>query len=192
MTTLDVAFTWDGQPAAPAPRVQIWREGPDCVVGIASPVFGAAPPPGPPGRCWRLWEHEVVEVFLAGPGAPAEAPYVELELAPTGHWLALRLRGTRTIVDDDLPVRARAGRRGDRWTGELRLPWASLPDGPLRVLATAAHGPPGARRYLAHVPLGGAAPDFHQLERFTPLPPPGPRQSQAGASESAGRQPVQS
>lgn len=169
MTTLDVAHTWDGQPVQGGPRVRIQHEDDALVVHIASPIYGAAPVPGPAARRWRLWEHEVVELFLAGPGDAAEAEYVELELAPSGHWLALRLRGTRNIVQDDVPVAVAAVRLGDHWTGTIRLGRDQLPAGPLRVLATAAHGPPDARRYLAHVPLPADKPDFHQLHRFTPL-----------------------
>jgi len=169
MPALEVAFTWDGRPISPAPRVTLSREGDTLVVDITSPRFGAAPVPGPPARHWKLWEHEVVEVFIAGPGDPTEATYIELELAPSGHWLALRLHGTRNIVDDDVGVRATAHTATDTWTGQLRLPLTALPPGPLRVLATAAHGPPGDRRHLAHVPLGGTQPDFHQLARFTAL-----------------------
>jgi hypothetical protein len=169
MPSLEVAFTWDGQPASPAPRVTLSREGDTLVVDVRSPVYGAAPVPGPPARHWQLWEHEVVEVFIAGPGAPADAAYIELELAPSGHWLALRLQGTRNIVDKHVPVGATARIAGGAWSGQVRMPIAALPTGPLRVLATAAHGPPGDRRYLAHVPLGGETPDFHQLPRFTAL-----------------------
>lgn len=169
MPTLDVALTWDGQAVSPAPQVRIHSEGADLIVDIEAPVFGAAPVPGPPARHWKLWEHEVVEVFLAGPGAPGEAEYIELELAPSGHWLALRLRGTRNIIDEAVAVEATAEHHGTTWAGRLRIPLAALPAGPLRVLASAAHGHPGHRRYLAHTLLGGDRPDFHQLERFTPL-----------------------
>jgi hypothetical protein len=169
MTTLDIRWTWDGHPVQGGPRVRIEEQGAELVVHIAAPIYGAAPVEGPPGRRWELWEHEVVELFLAGPGAPGATEYVELELAPTGHWLALRLRGTRNIVDEDVPVRATAARLGEHWTGTLRIDRDQLPAGPLRVLATAAHGQPGARRYLAHVPLPADKPDFHQLHRFTAL-----------------------
>ena len=169
MPSLDIAYTWDGQPIRPAPRVDIRREDDSLVVRIRSPLYGAAPVEGPPSRRWRLWEHEVVEVFLAGPDAANGVEYIELELAPTGHWLALRLRGTRNIIDDNLPVFASSLVGETTWTGTLRLSLHDLPPGPLRVLAAAAHGPPDDRRYLAHVPLPATSPDFHQLHRFTPI-----------------------
>jgi len=171
MHTLTIDTTWDGTPVPDGPQVQLRREGRHLRVDITAQRYGADPVEGPPGRRWRLWEHEVVEVFIAGPGADTDTEYIELELAPTGHWLALRLRGTRNIVDDDLSVEAWATCHDDRWAGSLRLPLDTLPPGPLRVLATAAHGPAGSRRYLSHVPLPAPAPDFHQLHRFTPLGP---------------------
>jgi len=169
MPTLTIDTTWDGTPVPDGPRVQLRREGQHLRVDITAPLYGADPVEGPPGRRWRLWEHEVVEVFIAGPGEDSDAEYIELELAPTGHWLALRLRGTRNIIDDDLAVETRATCNDARWEGSLRLPLAALPAGPHRVLATAAHGPSRSRRYLSHVPLPAPAPDFHQLRRFTPL-----------------------
>lgn len=169
MPSLDIAYTWDGQPIAPAPRVDLRRMDGSLFVHITSPLFGAAPVQGPPSRRWRLWEHEVVEVFLAGPDAEEGTEYIELELAPSGHWLALRLRGTRNIIDDDLPVSASAVVGATTWTGALRLSLQALPPGPLRVLAAAAHGPLDDRRYLSHVPLPAPTPDFHQLHRFTPI-----------------------
>ena len=169
MPTFDIHTTWDGQPVSPAPQVRLGRVEDAVLVEMSSPIYGAAPVEGPPARRWKLWEHEVVELFLAGPGAPEDAEYIELELAPTGHWLALRLRGTRNIVDDDMPVQAQARVEGAVWHGSITFPLALLPSGPLRALATAAHGPSDARRYLAHVPLPAPHPDFHQLHRFTPV-----------------------
>ena len=168
MSEFHIAHTWDGLPVKNAPTVRLSWSAEHLHVAIASPKFGANDVDGPPQRHWRLWEHEVVELFIAGPGAAPK--YIELELAPTGHWLALRLHGTRNIIDDDVPVSASAVDHGTHWEGQLTIGRDQLPAGPLRVLATAAHGPPECRRHLAHVPLPGPEPDFHQLDRFTALP----------------------
>ena len=52
------------------------------------------------------------------------------------------------------------------WRGEALLPYRWLPPGPHRVNAYAIHGVGEARRHLAHAPLPGEKPDFHQVESF--------------------------
>ena len=53
---------------------------------------------GTPG----LWDHEVVELFIAQAGQPFESsPYLEVELSPRGHYLCLRLAGERRVLGTD-------------------------------------------------------------------------------------------
>jgi hypothetical protein len=112
-----------------------------------------------------LWEFEVVEVFIAGPGEQ----YLEIELSPTGHYLVLELDGIRRPVRTLLPIDFRAEIVGDQWTGLANIPKELLPQGPLRINATAIHGEGTARTYLSAVPLPGTQPDFHQLSCFRAL-----------------------
>ena len=78
-------MTWDGVPVADGARVRLdWRDA--VVIEVEAPFTGDAVPPAPRGRTDRLWEHEVVEVFLASEAAAA-ARYLEIELGPHGHWL---------------------------------------------------------------------------------------------------------
>ncbi len=160
---LRVARTWSGEPIPVGEQVTLrLRDDGDLVVSVDAPWHGDPPPPGPPGPTPRLWEHEVVELFVLGP----EENYLEVELGPHGHHLVLRLRGRRQPFESAMPLDYRVERSGDRWRGEARIPRAWLPPAPHRVNAYAIHGEGRARRYLARTATGGDAPDFHRLDVF--------------------------
>lgn len=184
MTTLRIGQTWDGVPVGDdeAVALTLSLDGDALVVDVDAPYHGDPPPDGPPGPRWGLWEHEAVELFVAGPDACASPPaYTEIELGPHGHHLVLQLVGVRSPVAKELPIELVAKVLDGRWTARARVPLALLPvgapesDAPLAgaawsINATAVHGPPDARRYLTWAPLGGPKPDFHQLARFRPVP----------------------
>ena len=177
---ISIAQDWQGHPLPPALHaVLALRLTPRALlVTIDAPYHGDPAPASPPGSTPRLWEHEVVELFLAGPG-PAEAvPYTELELSPCNHYLVLQLVGARRVVSQGMPVRTRCRIEGKRWRGLVRVPLRLLPPLPWRVNAFAIHGTGRSRRYLAAAPMPGPKPDFHQPHRFPDLslglPPPGP------------------
>lgn len=168
-----IAATWDGRPARPDEVVRVGLRllpAGDLVARVDAPWHGDPPPPGPPGRTDRLWEHEVVELFVAGSGGR----YIELEVAPGRH-LLLAFDGYRRRTADDLPGARCEGRLAGgnpaRWTADLHVPAAVLPPGPLRHNAYAAHGVGAARRLLALFPPAapGPCPDFHDLTPFRPL-----------------------
>lgn len=169
---LEIASTWDGQPAGADEIVSLTLSATPAAlrVEIDAPFHGDPPPPGAPGPCWRLWEHEVVELFVVG----ANEHYTELELSPHGHHLLLRLEGTRQVVEKLLPLDFSAHIQHTRWQGCALLPWALLPPQPQRGNAFAIYGHGTHRRYLAASPLPGPAPDFHQLSRFPALRLPAP------------------
>jgi len=156
---LRTAFTWDGQPAEPGEVAEVRLDGRR--LSIRAPFHGDPAPDGPPGSLWKLWEHEVVELFLLGQGDH----YLELELGPHGHYLVLRLEGRRNVVEHSLPWQVRFDRAAGQWSAEAEIPHAWLPRGPLRANAFAIHG----ERYLVATPLPGRAPDFHRIELFRPL-----------------------
>lgn len=168
---LIIAHTWDGHPLDPAEHatVEVLDGGPDhVIVRTDAPLHADPPPHGPPGPTPGLWEFEVVELFIAGPGHR----YLELELGPHGHHLVLRLDGLRRPFAQALPMDVRTTLQGDRWTAEARVPRAWLPEGPHRANAYRIHGGGDARRYLAHAPTLGERPDFHQPDRFVPISVP--------------------
>ncbi|MCK6523837.1 hypothetical protein L6R49_20715 [Myxococcota bacterium] len=173
LTPLLIAKTWDGGAARPDEIVLVTlrRAEGGLVVHVNAPLHGDPPPDAPPGPTWALWEHEVVELFVAGPGEDNAVRYLEVELSPHGHHLVLTLTGRRNIVERCLPLDVTTRRLADRWIAEAWIPPALLPEGPLRVNATAIHGQGATRRYLSHVALPAAAPDFHQPQRFVTLRP---------------------
>ncbi|PKN56886.1 MAG: hypothetical protein CVU56_13665 [Deltaproteobacteria bacterium HGW-Deltaproteobacteria-14] len=160
-----VAHTWDGAPIPAGERahIRVTALPRHLRLDVDAPFFGDPPPPGPPGPTGALWEHEVVELFLLGPGER----YTEVELGPHGHHLVLRLEGRRNPVATLLPLDFTARVGGARWRGVAELPVALLPPGPLLVNAYAIHGVGPARRHLAMTPVPGPAPDFHRIDAFT-------------------------
>jgi len=144
----------------------------------------AAPPQvpeGPRGFRDRLWSHDVVELFLAPGGA--EAPYVELEVAASGHWFAAAfsaprqrgrdLTGLCPVVLSDVDAL--------RWRGRAefplpaivavvgRPPWKGLVAACLSVPPGATAGP--GRILLCWPALPGPQADFHQPSRWATLLP---------------------
>lgn len=162
----ELAGTWDGSALRPEERTTIeLRLGEPVEVLLEATAYGDPPPPAPPGRCDALWNHEVVELFVLG----RDERYLELELGPHGHWLALHLEGRRRIVASELALDYHVRRDGDRWHGRARFERALLPPDPRAANAYAIHGTGEARRHLAWQPVPGDVPDFHRLEHFAPL-----------------------
>jgi hypothetical protein len=169
---LIVASTWDGEPidADERVRVRLRLTARDLRIAVRAPFHDDPPPPGEPGATDRLWEHEVVEIFIAGAaGEGGAVPYTEVELSPWGHHWVLQLHGVRRVVTSGLPLAFRTWRHGDAWLGAARLDRALLPPPPWRANAFAIHGTGDERRYLAATSLPGSHADFHQPERFPAL-----------------------
>lgn len=165
-----IAQTWDGHPARAHERASIVvaaQEQGLCLT-VEAPFHDDPPPEAPPGPLWGLWEHEVVELFIVGP----HQRYLEVELGPHGHHLALRLEGRRNPVEHGMAMDFEVHRDARSWTGRALLPWAWLPPRPWTWNAYAIHGQGSLRRHLAAHPVPGDQPDFHRLERFAPWPPP--------------------
>ncbi|MEW6219924.1 MAG: hypothetical protein AB1634_10370 [Thermodesulfobacteriota bacterium] len=160
---LRIAALWNGQPAGAAGEatVRFQADGHFLQVEIQASFHGDPAPCGPPGPRDRLWEHEVVELFLVG----AAERYLELEMGPHGHYLVLSLAGIRQVVASH-PADFCASINGSRWQGRLRLPAVLLPSGLAWANAFAIHGQGAGRQYLAAFPVPGPAPDFHRLHDF--------------------------
>lgn len=163
--------TWSGEPLAAEERGELLLvlACGQLRIAVDAPFHDDPPPPGPPGPTPGLWEHEVVELFVAGPGGDDEVEYLEIELSPHGHHLVLRLRGVRHAIEEGLPLDFRAAIEGGRWRGEALVPRAWLPPPPHRAAAFAIHGTGAARRHLSSVALPGERPDFHQPRSFPPI-----------------------
>ncbi len=162
MITLVIGRTWDGRllPEPERSRLRLGYDDEHLRIEVDAPYAGDPPPPGLPGPTDRLWEHEVVELFVAGP----DTRYTEIELSPHGHHLVLRLDGVRNPVQTMLPLDYEATIEGDRWRGVARLAGSLLPARPARCNAyRIARG-----HHQAFAPVPGEAPDFHQLDRFVP------------------------
>jgi len=159
-----VSRSWDGLPLAEKERVEVRISGfkEFLLVEIEAPYYGDPAPPGPVGSTPGLWEFEVVELFICGPGEQ----YSEFEVGPLGHFLALRMEGVRNPVEQGMDLQVETAVTGDRWRGRLVISRRLLPEGPHRLNAYAIHGEGEGRRYLAAVPVPGDEPDFHRLESF--------------------------
>jgi hypothetical protein len=178
---LPIERDWRGLPVPETDRalVTLACVADELVVTFDAPYFGDAAPLTAAGSTARLWEHEVVEVFIADPSDH----YLELEFGPHRHYLALELRGVRKIVREGMELAydvriehgslSAPGTRGPapigRYRGTARVPMSYLPVPPARVNAYLIHGGQDARCYHAHAPVPGEHPDFHRLEHFTPL-----------------------
>lgn len=171
---LAIATTWDGEGISEGEvaSVEVVQEGGALVIAICARAWGDPIPDGVVGRRDRLWEHEVVEVFLAE-GARRDARYLEIEVGAHGHWLALSFDGYRRMREAEVPDSVDHARAEGEWSAVVRVApevvRAALPGGIGAWNAYAIHGVGAARRYLAAVPVPRglyAGPDFHRLEHF--------------------------
>ncbi|HHO53717.1 MAG TPA: hypothetical protein ENK18_23300 [Deltaproteobacteria bacterium] len=166
MIRLVIGYTWDGAvlPEADRASVVLTLTESELVIEVDAPYRGDPPPTGPVGPTDRLWEHEVIEVFVVGEGER----YTEIELSPHGHHWVLRLEGIRSPMTRGIPIAFEATIEGERWRGIARIERSHLPDEPVRCNVFRISGVGTARRFAAWVPVPGPAPDFHRLEQFGP------------------------
>ena len=162
---LPIERQWNG---APAEGVRAALE--LSLVGAALEVRSELRQPGPPRipdarrgtRVANLWEYDVVECFLLG----AAGRYLELELGAGGHFLALSFRARRVRSNEQIGfiprIEHHRGADGVHRTA-LRVPLAMVPSDVRAVGAFAIAG----GLFLAHAPVPGPIPDFHQPDRWT-------------------------
>jgi hypothetical protein len=156
---------WDGGACGDAwlhGRVELAArdEGLEVVAALPHQAVPRVPAAPAGARVADLWEYDVVECFLAGAGGR----YLEVELGAGGHFLVLSFSAPRVRSDAHealaLPVEFASDARG--WRSRVVLGWGLVPAGLCALNAFVIAG--GA--HLAHAPLPGSAPDFHQPGRF--------------------------
>src|SRR5262249_35216834 len=120
----------------------------------------------PPGRRDRLWDRDVVEVFLQ-PDPPYPGHYFEFEVSPNGCWIDLDIEhGERTDPRSGMRCRAHIDENSRIWTAELAIPLCSLTlhfdaSSIWRVNFFRAEGPSEPRFYSSWRPTGTPQPNFH-------------------------------
>lgn len=120
----------------------------------------------PVGSMDKLWELEVVEVFLLG----SDERYLEIEFSPKGQYLLLQLHGYRNVIKSPLYIDIYSAKIHDKeWSGSYVIPSNYIPTNLSKFNAYAIHGTDNARQYLAlfPTPFGKYTdPDFHRLDYF--------------------------
>jgi hypothetical protein len=124
-------------------------------------------------KTMQLWERDVCELFVA-PDRVEPRRYVELEIAPTGEWLDLRLDWR-----DDEPrdweyhsgMAPAAQIEKDRVNLAMRVPWNAFDGRPRSGDVWLGNlfrqvGAGGSRGYLAWSPTYTPEPQFHVPEKF--------------------------
>jgi len=118
------------------------------------------------GSMDKLWEYEVVEVFLLG----SDENYLEIEFGPKGQYLLLQLHGYRNVVKTPLYLdNYGANINGTMWSGNYIIPSKYIPPNLFKFNAYAIHGTDPVRQYLALFPTPFGKyenPDFHRLDYF--------------------------
>lgn len=178
---LEIERGWDGSAATRGNRAAVAFEATASglrVEATCDPAAAPRIPDAPVGRLDGLWHFDVVECFLVG----RRGDYLEVELGAAGHWLVLAFDRPRHRVDDHAglaPV-TRHARVGSGWRTSILLPTAVVPPELVAVNAFAILG----GEHLAHHPLPGPAPDFHQPARYPELPEGSALRTWAAASKS--------
>lgn len=167
MWRFEIGREWSGEALGDGFVVEVHPGG----VRVDAPFFGEDRRPEGVGVCGRLWEHEVVEVFLAEEGGR----YVEIEVGPFGHWLALAFDGYRqggevhgVVNSMNVEIRGEG-----RWRGELSFEpgwWTGVLARSVVGNAFAIHTVGGRRRHCAaFLPGDGSRPDFHRRDTYRAL-----------------------
>jgi hypothetical protein len=144
-------------------------------ININAPYYNdpVAPNNAPTNRPYLgLWNHEVVEAFFLG----NDEEYLEIELAPSGHYILLLLKGKHNLITYDLPLKQYrtnySKTSGGQWAGEAFIPGDYFPCNITQFNAYALHKSRANRVHMSlfPVPTGQfSGPDFHRLETFGPI-----------------------
>jgi hypothetical protein len=124
-----------------------------------------------------LWEHDVIELFLADPDSGA---YLEFNLASNGAWWAAKFIAprTRALTQPNFSSAISSHAQeisDDEWCAAICIPLAFLEkeisfSGKTTANATAILNSPQQTFHSIHK-LPGDVPDFHQPTEFVPFSP---------------------
>lgn len=157
---------WNGEPS---PDERLWarvflsQERAGLRVRVVSPMLHEQSIPDAPmgTRVDGLWNHDVVEIFLVGPGHR----YLEIELGAGGHFLVLGFESIRRrsqAYEDFAPVVRYEKTHEKEWTSDVLIPWEMIPDNVRAVNMFAIL----SGQFLAFSPVPGEKPDYHQPDYF--------------------------
>lgn len=172
---LEITKTWNGHPVSREHHVNInLKYDQNLTIEVSSPFYNNPHLPDMtdrPGTMDKLYNYEVVEVFLLG----ENDHYLEVELGPKGQYLVLELKGYRNVTRYPIALPHYQSKvSGRRWTGTALIPKDILPAKISRINCYAIYGTEPKRTYLALSPAPSnnpnyTAPDFHRLELFQPI-----------------------
>eukprot|EP00730_Choanoeca_flexa_P004219 TRINITY_DN11634_c0_g1_i2.p1 TRINITY_DN11634_c0_g1~~TRINITY_DN11634_c0_g1_i2.p1 ORF type:complete len:157 (+),score=23.16 TRINITY_DN11634_c0_g1_i2:2-472(+) len=99
-----ITTTWDSKALKSNDQVKLKIEpdqaGQQLKFHIDAPFYNDPPPPHEVESTPQLWDYEVVEAFFLG----KDDRYLEIEVGPAGHYIALELHGSRNLVRDHMPL----------------------------------------------------------------------------------------
>lgn len=172
---LEIRQTWNSQAVARNQHVKIdLQYEQNLTIKVESPFYDDPHLPDMtknPGSMDKLYNYEVVEVFLLG----ENDHYLEIELGPRGQYLVLELHGYRNVTRYPIPLpHYQSTITGNRWNASATIPANLLPPKISRINAYAIHGSEANRTYLALYPAPAnnpnyTDPDFHRLGLFGPI-----------------------
>jgi len=128
----------------------------------------------PNGRRDRLWDRDVVEVFLQ-PDLSNPRRYKEFEVSPNGYWIDLDIApGKKHDLKSALKRRVALYEDAKTWVAELAIPLKCLTEKfdsakRWRVNFFRVEGASEPRFYSAWRPTETAVPNFHVPEAFGEL-----------------------
>lgn len=197
MINYSIRTKWDGDPIDDHVEPVNFKLSPGIDHGlhleVSAPFFDDPTPPVGVGEpVWELWDYEVVEVFFQASESERNPKphYLEIELGPHGHYLALLLSDCKQIVHKGLTLQYESKIDGNRWSGSVEIPFDYFPPRVCRMNAYAIHNstvpldktssdknegagdddalpPTKTRVYEALYPAPKGkyeSPDFHRLE----------------------------
>ncbi|TRY79197.1 hypothetical protein TCAL_05125 [Tigriopus californicus] len=173
MTEFEVTNEWNGRPITDhETKISMtFSEAKDGVkIELRAPFFNDPPPPETkPGQpCFKLWDHEVVEVFLLN---SKNGNYLELEFGPHGQHLVLLLTTNKKCIKHSLPLEysAEIDLENGTWRGKALVPLSYIPPGVDKFNIYGIHmdqAKPGDRVYESLFPVPGEQADFHRTQFF--------------------------